>query len=66
MRIETMKSIPAGDNPFCHDWYHQGVQVGDNVVVMFASNRDEKCRYLIIVDTDTGRRVKVTINNKEE
>lgn len=60
-KVEALPDFPAGENPFCHDAVNMGTEVGTNVVVMFAATSTEQCRYLIIVNTKTGKRLKVHV-----
>lgn len=58
--------IPAGSNPFEHDAYHMGTQLGSNCTVMFENHSEALCKYLIICDTNTGKRVKVLFPGVED
>jgi hypothetical protein len=47
-------------NPFHQDIYNMGTRLGTNVVVMYDTHNDTKMDYLIIVDTKTGERKRIT------
>jgi len=66
MKIESLLSFPAGDNPFCYDAFHMGMTVGSNVIVMMPNHSREECPYLIIVNTVTGERIRVSFKNADK
>ena len=47
-------------NPFCQDAYNMGTKIGTNVTIMYANFDNVPCKYLIIVDTQTGERKRIT------
>jgi hypothetical protein len=47
-------------NPFRQDFYNMGHRLGTNVIVMFDTFDSQKMDYLIIVDTKTGERKRIT------
>lgn len=57
--FKEMSSFPPEENPFCHDLCNMGVRLGNNVMVMYRNHDHEICEYLIIVNTETGERMKV-------
>lgn len=59
--VDEMKSIPAGSNPFHHDLFHMGTNVNDRFMVMFSGS--ENSNYIILVDSKSGRRIKVSIED---
>ena len=57
-QVKQMLNIPPGSNPYQHDYYNMGTNLGEggrNVEIMFGHRRD----YVIIVDRDTGARIRV-------
>lgn len=60
MRARKLADIKPG-NPFTQDAYHMGTYLGTNVCVMYSNFPGEPCEYLIIVDTQTGERLEVTL-----
>jgi hypothetical protein len=58
MKIEAMESIEKG-NPYSSDFYHMGTTIGSNVTIMYGQHNHEKQPYIIIVDTETGKRIRV-------
>jgi hypothetical protein len=56
---EELSSIPQATNPFLHDAYHMGTPLGENVMIMHENHPDKPCKYIIIVDIPSGRRLKV-------
>lgn len=62
MNIVPMEDLPPKSNPFHHDRYHMGQVVGTNCTIMFENHRDQPCKYLIIINTETGKRVKVMVD----
>jgi len=61
MKIEHLKSIEPG-NPYKSDLYHMGTQIGKNVIVMYANHTSEQQDYIIIVNPETGERIKIVMN----
>lgn len=60
MKITDLDPIPANSNPFKHDFYHMGTTIGTNCMIMFEHASDEKQDYIIIIDTTTGEKKKIT------
>lgn len=61
MKIEPLASIPAGSNPFLHDLYNMGTRVAKNLMVMHSTHDSQDATYIILVNTTTGERFRVTI-----
>jgi hypothetical protein len=59
MKVETMDSIAPG-NPFLSDAENMGTTIGTNCTVMYRNFPDKECHYLIVIDTTTGQRIKIT------
>lgn len=59
MEIEKLEPFPSQSNPFLHDAYHMGTAVASNVMVMHETFPEQKARYIIIVNTETGERIRV-------
>lgn len=64
--VKTMESFPPNSNPFHHDYFNMGQQIGENLVMMFRNHPDEKMKYMILVDTKTGKRLSIDIEQDEE
>lgn len=65
MQIENMQPmVPNSDgtpfNPFNQDSYHMGVQLGSNVTIMMENFENSPCKYLIVINTITGERKRIT------
>lgn len=60
-KIQDLPLQPKHENPFLHDFYHMGQSLGKNLVVMYSKHKDEKQPYIILVNTDTGQRIKIHI-----
>lgn len=67
MRITTEKleSFPANSNPYHHDIYNMGQDLGENLHMMFGNHATEKCKYIILIDTKTGERTRINIEQEE-
>lgn len=61
--VESLQPFPAGENPYQHDLYNMGINIGNNLTVMYAATREEFAKYIIILNNVTGERIKVTIND---
>jgi len=59
METTQLSSFPPGANPFTEDVYHMGVKLGTNIMIMMPNHVSEVCPYLIVVNIDTGERMKV-------
>ena len=55
-----MESIPANGNPFQHDQFNMGTQIGANVHVMFGGFVDDRQSQMIVINTETGERIRIT------
>ena len=62
--IKIMDNIPAKANPFNHDAFHMGTQLGSNLIIMHPNHSDAECPYIIICNTTTGERMKVILNEE--
>lgn len=65
MKVQHIESIPAG-NPFQHDLYHMGTRLGTNCMVMYGKHDNKEQPYIIIVNTKTGERVQINLNEQAE
>lgn len=63
-QIERMESFPPG-NPFHHDLANMGTTLGVNLTVMFSNHADKKCPFVILVNTETGERIRIVLDRKE-
>ena len=61
---KVLEPIPAGDNPFRHDLSNMGSTIGTNITVMFHNHQDQRGEYLIVVNTETGERVRLVFAEK--
>ena len=62
MKIENIPNIPPG-NPFLHDLYHMGTDIGKNCVVMYSKYSHEEQPYIIIINPTTGERIRIIFND---
>jgi hypothetical protein len=64
MSVETLPKLPvAADgtcHPFEHDMDNRGTKLGSNVLVMHRNFDNCFCSFLIVVDKNTGERIKIT------
>ena len=73
MKIEQLESMSIDDsnplvqkndhgciNPFLQEAVLMGTQVGRNVTIMHRNFERDECPYLIVIDTRTGERIKIT------
>lgn len=59
--VKQLVSIPAGKNPLIYDLYHMGTYVASNVLVMHYTHPTEKAKYVIVVNTETGQRLRINV-----
>jgi len=58
-KIVPMDDFPPDVNPFLHDSYNMGTEIGSNLTVMMSNHVPEKCCYIILVHKPTGKRIEV-------
>ena len=63
MQTSEMAPIPADTNPFLHDLFHMGMEIGHNVTIMYAKHKDND--YIIVIDKTTGERLRVNFTRPE-
>jgi len=63
MKVYKLDSIRPG-NPFREDPYHMGTVLGDNLVVMYKNFPKDKCPFIILINTTTGERLKVNLDEE--
>ena len=66
MDVRPIAPFPPNSNPFCHDYFNMGHEVGTNVTVMFARFPKDRHDFLIVVDTETGQRVRINLGEPKE
>ena len=59
--LEPMAPTGPG-SPFLQDVYHMGQRMGKDHYIMFGNHDTEDLKYMILVDTRTGNRVKIVIH----
>ncbi len=60
IQIQRLNDNPPNDNPFWHDNFNMGHKIAENVYAMFATFPSQKASFLIVINTETGERVKLT------
>lgn len=67
----TWKDFTPGSNVMQDDMFHMGQGLGrsangnDRIVLLTANHPSEKCNYFIVANEQTGKRMKVFINELE-
>lgn len=61
---QPMESIPPNSNPFRHDMYHMGIPIAKNCMIMYSNDKEGKCGYIIIVNSITGERLRVSLTGE--
>jgi hypothetical protein len=56
LRVKEIESIPAGDNPFCHNFFLMGNKIGGENSHLMAMYESFDPSALVLIDTTTGRR----------
>lgn len=64
-KIVQMNPIPPKSNPYAHDLFNMGMALGTNLTVMMANFDNQRCNYLILVNTETGERMRIEIDEPE-
>jgi len=61
MKTEELKPIPPHSNPFHFDAENMGSQVASNCIVMHSTHNSQKADHIIVINTETGKRMRVTL-----
>jgi hypothetical protein len=64
-----VESFPAGENPFHHDAYHMGhmgTPIASNALIMHENFHDQRAKYIIICNLETGERLSVAFGGPKE
>jgi hypothetical protein len=59
--LEPMAPQGPG-NPFNYDAYHMGQKMGKDHYIMFPNHNTEELRYMVLIDTRTGNKVKIVLH----
>ena len=59
--IKKLDPFPPKENPFRYDWLHMGRTIGKGLVMMYRTHEKDTLEYFILVDTETGKRFQVNI-----
>lgn len=59
MDISVLDPIPPNSNPFKYDMYNMGTRVSSNVMIMHETFNEQKAKYIIVVNTETGERLRI-------
>ena len=66
MYTAELTNFPPNSNPFNHDLFHMGTKLGTNCTIMYPNHKDEECKYLIIINTVTGERLRVALESEKD
>ena len=61
IEIEYLTPFPENSNPYHHDEYNMGETRGCGLELMYSNHGSEICKFLILVDKHSGKRVKISI-----
>ena len=53
-------------NPFLQDAFLMGTQIGKNVTIMYEKFDQEVQPYIIVINTKTGRRIRIDLESESE
>jgi hypothetical protein len=62
MKVEKLEDYPKNCNPFHHDPVSMGTNIASNVTIMHMNFEDAQCEELVIVNTESGERLKITFD----
>lgn len=65
MKVETLENFPPNENPFHHDLMRMGVRIGKNVMAMMHNHDNAVCEDVIIVNMETGERIRVVFRESD-
>ena len=61
MPIENLVAFPPAGNPYLEDHENMGEDRGLDLHMMYGNNLSEDCKYLILIQKSTGKRVKINL-----
>ena len=64
--FRKLENIPAGANPFAHDFVSMGIKLGRNVFVMYSNFEEQHCDHLVVINIATGERMRVGFEEERE
>ena len=56
--VDDMENFPPG-NPIHHDGFNMGTRMGSNLMLMYGNGSKEECKYLILVNPQNGKRLRI-------
>lgn len=62
----VLKPFPPNENPFNHDLFNMGTKMGKDLMIMHANHDTEDCKYIVLINTKTGERVKIEFDTTQE
>lgn len=51
-------------NPLHHDQYHMGTKMGTNIMILHANHNDSEMKYMIVVNTVTGKKIHIQMKTE--
>lgn len=66
MNLTKLTPFPPNCNPFHHDLFNMGTQMGSNLMIMHSNHKDQRVDSLILVNPITGERWKLDMVEQEE
>jgi hypothetical protein len=64
MKMIEIEAIKPG-NPFLSDFSNMGIQLGTNIMAMMMNHPSEKMNWVVLVDMETGKRVRIDFDDEE-
>lgn len=61
MTLYQLIPLQKEENPYTYDFYNMGISVGNNIEIMYDKHSDQRARYVIIVNKETGERIKIGV-----
>ena len=65
IEVIEKESIPPNSNPYHYDLYNMGTDLGNNITAMFGNHRKERMRYLILINNNTGKRIRFVFSDND-
>jgi hypothetical protein len=66
MKVTKLEPFPPGANPYTQDAYNMGTSIGNNVEVMYDKHPSQHASYLIVVNKETGERLRIEVDSVDE
>jgi hypothetical protein len=65
-KIKELSAFKPKVNPFLQDEFHMGTALGSNLMVFHSKHSSEIQPYIILININNGKRIRIDIEEVEE